>query len=145
MAPSAKNVMNGTYGSVWINGELWAEVDTFEAKVTINYEDINFANDGSTHKKATGWAGEGTMTIKKIYSRVQNAMANAIRAGVYPRFVLVGKIADPDAFGTQRVALHDVTMDEFLLLKFEQKTMGSEEIPFKFSDYNLIDSVPNPA
>jgi hypothetical protein len=137
----ASRVINGTYGRVWVNGELWAEVDAFEAKVTVNYEDVNIANNGATYKKATGWSGEGSMTIKKIYSRVQRAMAENVRRGIYPRFEIVGKVEDPDAYGAERVALHDVTINEFFLLKFEQKTLGSEEIPFAFSDYKMIDTI----
>ncbi|CAM3442080.1 phage tail tube protein [Marinicrinis lubricantis] len=141
MKPRANEVINGTYGTVWVDGELWAEVDTFEAKVTVNYEDVNFAGQGGTFKKATGWAGEGSMTIKKIYSRVQRKMADQVRKGIYPRFEIVGKLSDPDARGTERVAIHDVTIGEFMLLKFEQKTLGSEEIPFTFSDYEMIDTI----
>ncbi|MBU7320276.1 phage tail tube protein [Paenibacillus oleatilyticus] len=139
--PDPRRVINGTYGRLWVNGELWAEVDSFEAKATINYEDVNFAGEGATFKKATGWAGEGSMTIKKVYSRVQRIMADGIRNGTYPRLELVGKVADPDAFGTERVALHDVTVNEMLLLKFEQKTLGSEEVPFAFSDYEMMDTI----
>lgn len=142
MKPEAKRVVNGTYGRVWVDGELWAEVDSFEAKVTINYEDVNFAGEGATYKKATGWAGEGSMTIKKIYSRVQRKMAESVRRGEYPRCQIVGKVADPDAFGAERVAINDVTFNEFMLMKFEQKTLGSEEIPFAFSDYDPIDLIP---
>jgi hypothetical protein len=139
--PKANQIINGTYGTVWVNGELWAEVDSFEAKVTIDYEDVNFANEGGTFKKAKGWKGEGTMTIKKVYSRVQRAMADNVRKGIYPRFEIVGKVADPDAQGAERVALHDVTINEFMLLKFEQKALGSEDIPFAFSDYEMIDTI----
>jgi len=141
--PEANRIMNGTYGRIWVNGELWAETDTFEATVTINYEDVNFANEGGTYKKATGWSGAGTMTIKKIYSRVQRAMAADVRRGIFPRFEIVGKLQDPDALGAERVALHDVTIDSFTLLKFEQKTLGSEVIPFAFSDYEMVDMIEN--
>ncbi|WP_274363713.1 phage tail tube protein [Paenibacillus thermotolerans] len=141
MPPKGNEIINGTYGRVWVNGELWAEVDAFEAKVTVNYEDVHFANEGGTHKKAIGWTGEGTMTIKKIYSRVQRSMAAAVRSGIYPRVEIVGKVADPDTRGTERVALHDVTINEFNLLKFEKRTLGSEEIPFAFSDYEMIDTI----
>ncbi|MFH5181153.1 phage tail tube protein [Paenibacillus sp. TAB 01] len=34
-----------------------------------------------------------------------------------------------------------MTINEFNLLKFEKKTMGSEEIPFAFSDYELVDTI----
>lgn len=139
--PNANEVINGTYGRVWVNGELWAEVDAFEAKVTVQYEDVNFANEPGTFKKATGWTGEGSMTIKKIYSRVQRAMAANVKKGIYPRFEFVGKVADPDARGAERVALHDVTINEFNLLKFEQKSLGSEDVSFAFSDYDMVDLI----
>jgi len=139
--PDASRIMNGTYGSLWVENELWAEADSFEAKVTINYEDVNFAGEGATFRKATGWNGEGKIAIKKIYSRTQSLMAEKIRAGIYPRIKIVGKLSDPSAAGTERVALYDVTFGEFLLLKFEQKTLGSEEIPFAFSDYEILQSV----
>lgn len=139
---SPTKIINGTYGRIWVDGELWAEVDSFEAKVTIQYEEVNFAMDGATYQKAIGWSGEGSMTIKKIYSRVQRKMAADVRKGIYPRFEIVGKVEDPEAHGAERVAIHDVTISEFMLLKFEKKTLSSEEVPFKFSDYDPIDLIP---
>lgn len=141
MKHDASKVILGTYGSIWVDGELWAEVDSFEAKVTISYEDINFANDGATYKKGTGWAGEGSLTLKKVYSRMQRKLANSIKNGIYPRCQIVGKLADPSAWGTERVVLEDVTFNEFNLLKFEQKTVGSEDVSFAFSNYDTPDLI----
>lgn len=143
MKHDAGKIINGTYGTIWVDGELWAEVDSFEAKVAIQYEDQNFANDGATYKKGMGWTGEGTLTIKKIYSRVQRKLANDVKRGVYPRSTIVGKLADPEAWGTERVVLNDVTFNEFNLMKFEQKTVGSEDIAFAFSDYDTPDLISN--
>ncbi|MFA4137145.1 MULTISPECIES: phage tail tube protein [unclassified Brevibacillus] len=140
--PDASRVINGTYGRIWVDGELWMEVDEFEAKINIAYEDLNFANESGTFQKGLGWSGEGTMKIKKIYSRVQRKMAANVRKGIYPRSNIVGKVADPEALGAERVALYDTTFSEFMLLKFAQKTVGSEDIPFKFSDYEMLDMIP---
>lgn len=141
MKNDASKIINGTYGSIWVDGELFAEVEAFEAKITLNYEDVNFANDGATYRKGMGWTGEGSMTLKKVYSRVQRKLANQIKNGKFPRSTIVGKLADPEAWGTERVVLNDVTFNEFNLLKFEQKTLGTEEIPFAFSDYDLPDLI----
>lgn len=138
----ASKVINGTYGTVWVDGELWAEVESFEAKVVISYEDVNFANSGATHKKGTGYAGEGTMTLKKVYSRVQRKVAENLKRGVFPRSTIAGKLADPESYGTERVVLNDVTFNEVMLMKFEQKALGSEEVPFNFSDYDMPDLIP---
>lgn len=133
--------INGTFGAVWVNNEKWLDVDSFEAKVTINFEDVNMAEDLATHKKMTGWAGEGSMTVKKVYSRGANLLAEAVKSGIVPDISIVGKLADPDAYGSERVALNQVTFNEFMLMKFEQKALGTEEMPFNFSDYDLIDSI----
>jgi len=133
--------INGTFGSVWVNNEKWLDVDAFEAKVTISYEDVNMSEDLATHKKMTGWAGEGSLTVKKVYSRGAALLANAVKTGVLPDINLVGKLADPDAFGSERVAIKDVTFNEFMLMKFEQKALGTEELPFAFADYDPIDLI----
>ncbi|MBM7577668.1 phage tail tube protein [Jeotgalibacillus terrae] len=137
----SKRVINGTYGAVWVNGEKWLDVETFEGKVVINYEDVNMPGDGATHKKMTGWAGEGTMTVKKVYSRGSALLADFVKRGQIPDINIVGKIADPDAFGAERVAINEVTFNEFMLMKFEQKTLGTEEMPFNFADYDPIDLI----
>lgn len=133
--------INGTFGSVWVNNEKWLDVDSFEAKININLEEVNMAEDLATHQKMTGWAGEGSMTVKKVYSRGSNLLAKAVKSGVLPDINIVGKLADPDAFGSERVAINEVTFSEFMLMKFEQKTLGTEELPFKFADYDLIDLI----
>ena len=133
--------INGSFGQVWVNNEKWLDVDAFEAKITVDYEDVNMAEDLATHKKMTGWNGEGSMTVKKVYSRGSNLLANAVKTGVMPNINIVGKLADPDAFGSERVALNEVTFNEFMLMKFEQKTLGTEELPFNFADFDPIDLI----
>jgi hypothetical protein len=141
--PKAKSnkQINGTFGSVWVNGEKWLDVESFEAKVTIDYEDVNMLGDLATHKKMIGWTGEGTLTVKKVYSRGASLLANAVKAGQLPDIGLVGKLADPDAFGAERVAINEVTFNEFMLMQFEQKTLATEELPFNFADYDPIDLI----
>ncbi|MFJ8529968.1 phage tail tube protein [Bacillus sp. NPDC094106] len=133
--------INGTFGSVWVNGEKWLDVESFEAKVTIDYEDVNMAEDLATHKKMIGWTGEGSMTIKKVYSRGSTLLAKSVKEGVVPDVNIVGKLADPDAFGAERVAINEVTFNEFMLLQFEQKTLATEELSFNFADYDPIDLI----
>src|SRR5690625_4928670 len=134
----SNKVINGTFGSVWVNNEKWMDVESFEAKVNIDYEDVNMAEDLATHKKMIGWNGEGTMVVKKVYSRGAALMANAAKTGIIPDISIVGKLADPDAFGAERVAINEVTFNEFTLMAFEQKTPATEELPFNFANYDPI-------
>lgn len=137
----ANKQINGTFGAVWVNGEKWLDIESFESKVTINFEDVNMAEDLATHKKMTGWAGEGSMTVKKVYSRGASLMAAAVKNGQVPDVSIVGKLDDPDAYGAERVSISEVTFNEFTLLAFEQKTLATEELPFNFADYDFIDKI----
>lgn len=133
--------INGTFGSLWVNNEKLLDIESFEAKVAIDYEDVNMAEDLATHKKMLGWSGEGTITVKKVYSRGASLMAAAVKQGITPEVNLVGKLADPDAFGSERVSINEVTFNEFTLMAFEQKNLETEELPFNFADYDMIDLI----
>lgn len=139
----ANRTINGTFGAVWVNNEKWLDIESFEAKVTISYEDINMAESLGTHRKMTGWEGEGSLTVKKVYSRGANLLADAVKRGEVPDVSIVGKLEDPDAYGAERVAINGITFNEFTLLAFEQKTNMTEELPFNFSDYDMIDRITN--
>lgn len=133
--------INGTFGSIWVNNEKWLDIESFEAKVALNFEDVNMAEDLATHKKYTGWSGEGTITVKKVYSRGAKLLGEATKTGEMPDVKLVGKLADPDAFGAERVSIEEITFNEYTLLAFEQKTLATEELPFNFADYDLLDLI----
>jgi hypothetical protein len=137
----SKRIINGTFGTLWVDNEPWLDVESFEAIVNIDYEDVNMAGSPATYKKQIGWNGTGSLTVKKIYSRITAKLAAGVKTGQAPRMKLVGKLADPDAFGSERIALYDVTMDSFTIMKFEQKTPMSEEVSFAFSDYDPIDLI----
>lgn len=78
---------------------------------------------------------------EKIYSRGAGLLAVAVKKGITPEVNIVGKLADPDAFGSERVAIKEVTFNEFVLMQFAQKTIGTEELPFSFADYDPIDLI----
>jgi len=133
--------INGSYGSVWWDGELLADIESFEAKLSIDRDEVNMAGKVSKDSKMLGWTGEGTMKVKKVYSRAQQKIALAIKAGKDPRSKIVAKLADPQAFGTERVVLYNVWFNEVMLMAFEQKTKLEEDIPFGFSDYDFPDLI----
>lgn len=135
------NVVTGTFGSVWVNGEEWLNVTKFEAKVTGEFEDINMAGKLMAGKKLMGLTGEGTIVAHKVNSNVTKLLAENFKKGIMPEIKIVGKLADPQALGSERVEILGVVFSEFMLLNFEVKTKMEEEIPFTFEDYNLIDLI----
>lgn len=138
---NVNNILRGSYGRVWMNGELLAEAKSFEGKVSLSYEEAVFSGDLGTHQRYMGYAGEGTMVLHKVDSGIAKMISDGIRSGVMPDIKFVGKLEDPSAQGAERVEFLEVTFDELMLMKFENKTMLEQEVPFKFAAFNYIDMI----
>ena len=137
----ANRVINGTFGRLWWDEDLLANTKSFEAKATLSWETINISEDLADHQKYTGWSGAGTITLHKIDSLAAVKLADAIQNGDMPDFKLVSRLADPAAYGHERVELTGVTFDELTLIKWANKEVGAEALPFKFSGYRFLDKI----
>jgi len=134
-------VISGSDGVVWVNGEEWAEVKAFEAKVAGEFEDVNFCNDYATYKRFMGRTGEGTLTLIKTQSRGAKVMAEAFRTGVMPDIKIITKLSNKQTGKAERAVIKDVVFSEFNLSKFENRSIMEEELPFTFSDYEYIEMI----
>lgn len=132
-------VFRGTFGRVWINGELYANVKSFEAKATLEFEEVDVAGEFGRHQRYMGYSIEGTMSLYKTDSRVAKMYADAVQSGIIPDVKIISRISDPDSAGTERVEFSEVTFDELMLMKYENKALGEEEIPFKAAAFKYLD------
>ena len=87
----SNKTINGTFGKVWLDGELLAECVSFEAKITIEYEDIDIAGDLAKHKKQIGWKTKpikenkfGMFAYTTVGYRYTSKKGFQFRAGVMP-------------------------------------------------------------
>lgn len=134
-------IMRGSFGRVWVNGDLYANVKSFEAKSTLNYEEVDLSGDLGKHQRYMGYAVEGTMTLHKIDSAVAALLKDGIITGELPDISIVAKLDDPTAYGAERVELYEVTVDEVTLIKFENASIGEEEVPFKAAGFKYLDII----
>ena len=134
-------ILRGSFGAVWLDGEELGSVKSFEAKVTLEYEDVDIMGELGKSKSHMGFTGEGTMTLHKIDSTIGKLLADGIRNGNMPDFKIVAKLDDPTAYGAERVELTGVTISELMALKFENKALREEEVPFSFSHFRYIDMI----
>lgn len=134
-------ILKGTSGNVWLNGKLLAQVKSIEAKITGNFEEVNFVGDYATYNSYTGWNGEGTLVIQKIDSMVLKLLAEGYKSGEMPDVKITTKLEDKSTGKSERVAISNVVFTEFMLAKFENKALVEEELPFKFSDYDILETI----
>jgi hypothetical protein len=134
-------ILKGNSGNVWLNGKLMATLKNIELKVTGNFEDVNFCGDNATHSLYTGWSGEGSMSWGKIDSTVLKLLADGYKTGNMPEIKIITKLTDQATGKSERAAVRNVIITEFFLAKFESKTPIDEEIPLKFSDYEVLETI----
>ena len=63
------------------------------------------------------------------------------KLGKEPRFTVIGKLADPDSMGSERIALYSVSFDDLTLMDWEVGSLGSSEHPFTFVKYDILDAI----
>jgi len=137
--------LNGSWGQLWWNGELIIEVESFEAKVTANREDVPIANSLDVDSKITSLKGEGSFKIKKVFTRGINQMLKNWNSGHDIRAQLVGLLSDPDTSNKQkeRVVINNVWFNELTLMQFELGQKLEREFSFGFtpSDVESPDTI----
>jgi len=136
---SAKRAMSGTHGYLWLDGEIVAECYKFQAKVTLNKEDLPMCGVMWTDSKVKSISGKGSMGLYKVNSRMAALVGDKIRVGQDPRFVLISNLNDPDSYGAERVAVKDVSFDDLTLADWDAAVSGKVECPFTFRDFEFLD------
>ena len=138
---SAKRVISGTWGEVWLDGDKGSECYGLQAKVSFNKEDIALCGQMASDKKVTSIECTGSLRMHKVTSRMALAIGENIRNGKDVRFTIVSKLKDPDAYGAERVVLSNVSFDDLTLADWEAKSVGKVECPFTFTDYEFLDEI----
>lgn len=136
-----EHVINGSYGEAWLDGDYLAEIKGLEAKIAIEYEDIDRPRKLGKGKKMIGFEGTGTLKLHKVTSRFIKLLSDNLKQGKQTSFTVISKLDDPDALGAERIMLKNVTLEELTLANWEAKTTGEEEIPFSFDDWEPMDLI----
>ena len=137
---SAKRIINGLYGEVWVDGEKIAECTACQAKVSKSKQTINLCGQFMDDSKATNGAGTGSLTLYKVDSGFILRQSD-LQRGVDVRCTIITKLRDPDSYGAERAALYNVSFDDLTLADWQAASVGTVTAPFTFSRYELLDTI----
>ncbi|KOF56814.1 phage tail tube protein [Clostridium neuense] len=140
MDVNSNRVLSGSDGKVWVNGELWAEIQKIEFKITGNFDSVNFVGDPKEHSRYTGCSSEGTITLNKTYSRGVKMISDAFKSGVFPDITILTKVTDKQTNQSERWELKEVLFTE-LGHTIEAKKTITQEMPFKFGDWDILETI----
>lgn len=138
---SAKRVISGTHGQVWLDGELVGECYGLQAKSSFNKEEVPQCGRMSVDSKVKSIKNTGSLRMHKVNTRMALALGDNIRNGRDVRFTIISKLADPDSYGAERVALKNVSFDDLTLADWEADNLGKVECPFTFTDFEFLDAI----
>lgn len=138
-----EKAINGTYGELWLDDYYLAEVLSLEAKATLEKTEVNQARTLVKGYKITGIDCKGTIKLNKVTSYFLTKLSDSIKKGKVVKCTIISKLADPDSEDVERVKLTGCVFDEITLANWEVKKLGEESIPFTFTGWEVLDSIPS--
>lgn len=136
-----EQVINGTWGEVWIDSDYFAEVISCKAEMNAQYADILRVGRLTKGKKLIGLEGTGEVKIHKISSQISKKNLDTFKAGKVPKSTIITKVSDPDNGGTERVALYNCVFEKAILADWEAQKNGEETYSFSFTDAEYLDYI----
>ena len=134
-------VISGTFGQVWLDGELVAEAFGLQAQIEFEKEDVPLPGKYATDTKFMGYKGTGSLRMRKVNSRMINKLKDAVIAGINPQMQIISGLADPSAAGSERIEIKDARFDNLTLVNWELRQLGEVECPFTFTEWQVHDSI----
>lgn len=128
---------NGSNGRCWISDELYSNVSSFEAKLTMEFEEIN--NGMETIKVPVGYKISGTVKLKKTGGETKKLLTADILKGIMPDIKIVSKTMNHATGQVERIAYRGVTFNDYDLGSFEEKKVGEIELPFDAEGFDWLD------
>lgn len=141
MAVETKRICNGTFGELWLDGEYVGECYKAQAKIEFQKEEIKQCSNFFVDSKVVGYKGTGSLTMHKVNSRMAQKVATLVKDKKEVRFTIISKLADPDAFGAERVSISGVMFDDLTLFDWEAQKPLETEAPFTFTEYEYLDQI----
>lgn len=137
----SEQVINGTHGELWFDGDYVGEVTAFKAEITFKKSAVAQAKNMVEGQKITGLELKGEFKIHKVNSYIMKKLSDAVKAGRTPKHTIVSNIVDPDAAGGERIACYACVLDKMILADWENGKLGEESYGFTYGDWDIINSI----
>ena len=138
----AHRTLSGSFAEVWVDGARIAELSELTLTVKVQREKVQLGMD--VDSKITGYSGQGTMTLKQVYTRFFEVLEQAKR-GIDKRCTITTALKDPDAAdgAEERYSVDNVAFTELPFMNYKMGEVNQQKLPFTFrpSDLQCLDSI----
>lgn len=136
-----EQVISGTWGQIWYDGEYMAELVSCKAEVSYKKTAVAQVQKMVDGQKIIGLEPKGEFKIHHVNSTVMKKENEAIKKGKTPVHTIISNVDDPDAIGAERVAYSGCILDKLVLADFEQGKLGERSYAFTFDDWDVMESI----
>ena len=137
----SNQVINGTYGELWLNDEYIGEVVSCKGEVSVSYTDVSMVGSLTAGKKMTKVEGKGSVKLHHVRSNISKSISDEIKKGRTPDFKIISKLADPDGLGVERAVFYHCKFDKAILMDWEVQKNTEESYSFTFEDWDYLDNI----
>lgn len=136
---NGREVLNGSFGKISINGKEVAEIKDFCATVIITREEIPMNGTTSMQTKIKSKKGVGSFTLNKVYDRFLEEKLSLLADEDLPFSIRVST-EDPDHKGerTEYLIPSCFFTGELPIMNWSSNECVSEKYNFVFNDKELV-------
>ena len=136
-----EQVISGTWGQIWYDGEYMAETISCKAEEIYKKTAVQQVCKMIEGQKITGLEPKGEFKIHHINSTVMKKEQEALKAGKTATHTIITNVDDPDAIGAERIAFYNCVLDKMILTDFESGKMGERSYGFTFDSWELLETI----
>lgn len=140
MAFDSIRAVVGTFGQVYKEGKWLTQYNKATASVEITKAEIRVAGDRWIRHKVTDLKGTGSISGYRVTDELLQEVST-VTLSDQPSFrtELIFVLADPEAWGYERIRLKNVMFDNIDLANWEHGQEIQEEWNYTFEGFELLD------
>jgi len=133
----ASKVVNGRFFSLWIRGDLMAEVKTASAESSLETEKVPIAGQLGSEDVVTGATGAGSMGFHKTFNGLLKEINDCIKSGKPFIFDLISELNDPNQDGVERVMIENCKITKFKVIDADITKLLESIYDFSYNPNNV--------
>lgn len=137
---NATQVINGTWGQLWYDGEYMAEITACKAEIGYKKTGVSQVQKMADGQKIIGLEPKGDFKLHHVNDAVMKKELDAIKKGKTPTHTIITGVEDPDAVGGEKATLYNCVLDKAIIAEWEAGKLGERSYSFTFDDWKIMNS-----
>ncbi|AGX43953.1 phage tail tube protein [Clostridium saccharobutylicum] len=139
MSKKIKNVCNGQFGHLYLNGVEVFMVQSFNAELKLDLEELPCNGGWETGFKLKKVSLEGKFKVSYVDSMGLRDCVNMMKKGITPTFKITSSLQDPEQYKGQieQIYIGEAFLENLIVADWEIGKMVEKEFSYKANPMSL--------